>query len=239
MLLVHNQSNVIQSLEGGIYVPPGVLTYVAISKTVVSKKPAPYSNCIPDMIPFSDYSSTIFAYFANINSSVYNQGLCISFCYQDKLIASCNCASVIVPTLNNTRYCETTNEMSCLTSFDSYFYSNSPDELCEDVCRPACEYDVFDVTMSSAKYPTQNYINTHPYENASLQLRVDFKDNTFTRITESPEFTFEMLLGDVGGQMHLFIGLSFLTMVEFVELACELLISILLELKFKKTDPKK
>jgi amiloride-sensitive sodium channel subunit alpha len=237
--MVHNQTKSIQSLEGGIFVAPGTQTYVAVSKTVVSKQPKPYSNCISDMIPFSDYSATIFAYFASINSTSYYQDLCINLCYQDKLISSCSCASITIPTFNNTRYCETTDEMKCSNDFDSNFFSSNPDEFCEDVCRPACESDYFDLSVSFAKYPTQNYINSHRYQNVSMQLRVDFKDSSFTHISESPELTFELLLGDIGGQMHLFIGLSFLTMLELVELFFEVVIISLADLKIKKTFPEK
>ncbi len=67
-------------------------------------------------------------------------------------------------------------------------------------------------------------INAHPTEKPLLRFVVDYKDNYFTQTIESPAMTFELLLGDVGGQIHLFIGISFLSLLEVVELIVEFLI---------------
>jgi hypothetical protein len=211
-----------QSISGGIYLSTGAETYIAISRTFVSKQPAPYSTCITDLSPFSDYSTTIFSYFDQFNVSKYDQELCINFCYQDKLIRNCSCSSLIVQTFNNTRYCQTDEEMLCENAFISMFTKSNPDTFCDDVCRPECEKETFDLSVSQSKFPTQNYINSHPYQNVSLRFIINYKDTTFVRISESPAVTFELLLGDVGGQIDLFVGLSFLTLLEVVELAFQI-----------------
>jgi hypothetical protein len=234
-LLVHNQSRSLESLSGGIYLSPGSETYIAVSRTFFLKEQAPFSNCISTLKPFSAYSQTLFGYFAKINAINYDQQLCIDFCYQDKLILSCNCSSLIVQALNNTRYCESDDEVLCEQGFDSVFSSSNPDLFCEDVCRPECETLVFDTSISLSKFPTQDYINAHPYQNVSLRFVLNYKDTTYTQISESPAVTFEFLLGDVGGQLNLFVGLSFLTLLEVMELAFEILIWFY-KIKIKKNS---
>jgi hypothetical protein len=212
------------SLQGGIYVAPGMETYIAVSRTFIKKQPAPYSNCLSDMTPFSGYSTTIFNYFTQFTVEKYDQELCINFCYQDKLIRQCGCASLIISTLNDTRYCENSTEISCETAFDTLYASSNPDEFCEDVCRPECESQKFDYSISLSKFPTEDYTSLHSDQRLKLRFIVDYKDTKYTEVIETPAVTFEKLLGDVGGQIDLFIGISFLSLLEVVELLVELCI---------------
>jgi hypothetical protein len=43
----------------------------------------------------------------------------------------------------------------------------------------------------------------------------------YTKTTETPAITFEVLLVDTGDQIHLFISLSFFTILELFKLALE------------------
>ncbi len=232
-LLVHNQSKPLLSLAGGIYVAPGLETYIAVSRTFITKQPAPYSNCLSDMKPFSSYSTTLFNYFTQFNVTKYEQELCINFCYQDKLIKQCGCASLIISTLNDTRYCENATEISCEQKFYTLHASSNPDNFCEDVCRPECESQKFDYSISLSKFPTEDYTSLLSDQRHKLRFIVAYKDTTYTQVIETPALTFEKLLGDIGGQIDLFIGISFLSLLEVVELLVEM-VMLYYDLKFKK-----
>jgi hypothetical protein len=56
-------------------------------------------------------------------------------------------------------------------------------------------------------------------KNASFIL--NYKDRMYTKTTETPAITFEVLLVDTGDQIHLFISLSFFTILELFKLALE------------------
>ncbi len=221
-LLVHNQSKPMQNLDGGIFVAPGLETYIAISRTFISKQPEPYSNCLASLVPFSNYSRTIFNYFSIFNVTDYDQEFCTHLCHQDKLIKKCNCSSLAITTLNGTRYCENDDEKECEKNFDALFTSSNPEDFCENVCRPQCESQMFDYSTSSSKFPTQDYINSNPTKKPMLRFILNYKDNTYTQVSENPTFTFEMLLAEVGGQIDLFIGISFLSVLEVLELLVEM-----------------
>jgi hypothetical protein len=221
-LLVHNQSRPLMSLTGGIYLAAGLETGIAVSRTFITKQPAPFSNCLSDMIPFSSYSEKIFNYFQKFNVTKYDQEVCINFCYQDKLIENCHCASLITETLNDTKYCANKSERECEKNLTTSFATSNTDDFCDNVCRPECTTQKFDYSISLSKFPTQDYTNLHPDQKPPLRFIVDYKDNIYTEVIESPKVTFEKLLGDIGGQMSLFIGISFLSFLEVLELLIEI-----------------
>ncbi len=174
-----------------------------------------------------------------LNVTNYEQELCINLCYQDQLINNCSCASLIISTLNDTRYCEYDDEITCQTAFDSIFFESNPDVFSENVCRPACSSLNFDYSLSSSKFPTQDYITNHPSQKLFLRFILDYKDNTYTAVIENPATTFEILLGDVGGQMHLFIGISFLSFLEILELIIEITVAWYRKKFYENSDSKK
>ncbi len=216
---------------------PGLQTFVSISRTFISRQPAPYSDCIANLVPFSDYSRKIFNYFDQFEVEEYDQELCIKFCYQDKLIEKCSCADLsTMTTLNDCRYCGSNSDDYCISQLLATFLSTSPDVFCENVCRPKCEAQRFDYFISQSKYPSQDFLDLHPtFSNNTLTVVVNYKDNTYTQIRESPAETFEKLLGDVGGQINLFVGLSFLTVLEIFELGFHIML-LVYRAKFKKNN---
>jgi hypothetical protein len=218
-MLVHNQSKSVHNLNGGIYLAPYAETYVAVSRKYISKELPPYSNCLSDLEPFSNYSRKIFGYFNVLNARRYDQELCINLCYQDKLITSCNCSSLIIEALNGTRYCETDTEIACENIFDGSFTSSNPDIFCEDVCRPECESQVFDYSISFSKFPTQDYMNLNPNETL-LRFIVNYNDNTYTQVTESPATC--VYYWAISADKCTCIGISFLSFVEIFEFFFEL-----------------
>ncbi len=51
---------------------------------------------------------------------------------------------------------------------------------------------------------------------------MNYEGYTYTQIEEIPAVTFEQLLGNVGGQLGLFIGISLLSLIECLEILLEL-----------------
>jgi hypothetical protein len=235
------------TLDGGINIKAGAETYVGFTRKYTYKEPAPYSDCIEHLKPFSAYSRKLFGYFADMNIGQYNQSTCLKLCYQDKLIQSCNCASTIVNTVRNARYCQTNIENLCEYSFKHNFSMVSTDEYCENVCRIECKRQTFQLTNSLASYPTDIYTmfslqiflaNQNPLklvqtdaifnlnsvqflryvDMSMLRVVVNYDDLLYTAITESPAISSDQLIGSIGGHFGLFIGMSLLTFLELFEL---------------------
>jgi hypothetical protein len=101
----------------------------------------------------------------------------------------------------------------------------------------------FDVTSSLATFPIKLYYQTLEnawkainkitqnttleefqefFEQSLVRVIINYDRMTYSMITESPAFSFEQLLGAVGGNLGIFIGASFLTFFELVEMAVEI-----------------
>ncbi len=158
-LVVQNQTwSNDKSLFGGINVSPGSETYIGVSRKFISKQPAPYSNCLSDLKPFSAYSEKIFAYFSKLGVDYYDQQLCIDLCYQDKLISTCTCIGLVTDStpFGNTTFCDT-KSLTRERQFDTVFTSSDPILICENACQPQCETQTFTYSRSASKYPSSFY----------------------------------------------------------------------------------
>jgi hypothetical protein len=245
-LVVHNRTTKPITLNGGINIKSGAETYVAVSRTFNNKLEAPYSDCVTNLIPFSDYSETLFGYFYNLSVTTYNKDICLSLCYQDNLLTSCRCISLKTLPIKNANYCVLPDERVCADKFDLYFSKSDPTVLCHDVCRQECTKVTYSLTTSQATYPTDRYLNdiislfkidgysgmdillnnkSLAYrfaEQSLLKVTINYDQNSYLTISESPKMDAVALLANIGGQLSLFLGISIFSFVGIFELLIEL-----------------
>jgi hypothetical protein len=222
-VLVHNQSSKPIKLRGGINVPSGFETYISVARTFETKQSHPYSDCIDDLTGFSSYSKRIFAYFAEFNQTTYDQQTCIDFCYQDLLIQSCNCSSMLTNAIQGVQYCDIDNGIgnTCMDNMNALFASSNVDLLCQNACPSKCQVQKFDLSTSLLYYPSYNTISD-TWVNEKAVFVVNYKDNIVTQIDNFASITADQLLGLIGGNLGLFIGVSLLSTIELFELIFEL-----------------
>jgi hypothetical protein len=60
--------------------------------------------------------------------------------------------------------------------------------------------------------------------NDLVYFTVYFEDSAYTSISEIPKMSFLDLIANIGGNLGLFIGISFLSFAEFIELLIEIFI---------------
>ncbi|RMX47500.1 hypothetical protein pdam_00002209 [Pocillopora damicornis] len=103
-----------------------------------------------------------------------------------------------------------------------------------DRCPVACESVEFSAQLSYSRYPANAYadlllskrknLTGTPEENRRflrdnlLELRIYFESLTYSDVKQVPSYDLYNLLGDVGGQIGLFLGASLLTLVEYLDL---------------------
>lgn len=91
----------------------------------------------------------------------------------------------------------------------------------DDDCIQDCYNEVFASSISYSKYPAKNHQNasfpdfTSPEENL-VDIEVYFEDLIVQRITEEATYHTVRLLADIGGQLGLFLGVSVLSVTEFL-----------------------
>ena len=223
------------TLTNGINIPAGFETYVRINRVLTNKLPKPYSNCINSLSTTSPYLEKLFGYFKKLNISYYDQNFCFTLCFQDKLLSDCGCLDITTPPINGVSYCANDLEIACLNRFDINFTTTDINSLCG--CPQQCNLIEYDLTISSATFPTFNYLqnlatdrltaNFFP-SNASkedlivfanigfLKLIVNYDNLFYTSYTDNPSITSDAVWGTIGGQLGLCAGIGLLNMCEFI-----------------------
>jgi hypothetical protein len=176
--------------------------------------------------------------------SKYRQLSCFDVCLQREVIKNCKCQDPGNPFLleqNVTNLCLSLYEQNCNFATYAEFYKKNVAEKCSDVCPKECKSVVYTLTFSTSSYPTRAY-----YENLAMQSKILSKFNGvkpsyeelksrmasvavyydelgYTRIVETEKVLLIDLISSVGGQLGLFVGISFLSCAEIFDLMVNLI----------------
>ncbi|CAF0992779.1 unnamed protein product [Brachionus calyciflorus] len=237
VVMIHNQTTSPLSTDA-FSVSPGIETSIAISRQFRSSLPKPYSNCDGDTSNPNAFNSKLFKLITSRNIS-YNQKLCIDLCFQDLIIQECQCYYVsfpffgdksINPCYNNTQY-------EC---FNSKFGNNFRDSsIVNEICQPQCplecqnmNYKIFysfnDFINEKNNDDLNNFFNftgtnRRHMKKDLISLYFYYESLSYEEITEKESIDLVGLLSNLGGIAGLFLGISFLSLVEIIEIAFQIL----------------
>ena len=138
-----------------------------------------------------------------------------------------------VGALNTREQNECKNEIiggGCDTQVDTNFTSILT-EFCLPRCPIECRRSFFTTSTSEYTYDT-NYFNSylsnlsfhndvskdtdfsqHAY-NTMIEIWIDYDTFAFTEVSEEPKMSGEDLFGEIGGHLHLFLGMSLMNFME-------------------------
>ena len=51
-----------------------------------------------------------------------------------------------------------------------------------------------------------------------IELRINYDTGSYIKVSEEPKMSGEDLFGEIGGHLHLFLGMSLMSFIEIVEL---------------------
>ena len=134
------------------------------------------------------------------------------------------------------RYCNISmfEDLDCVDRAQIRFSENKLG--CTDFCPPACKQSTFTTSISTGMFPTAISINATVERLKSsgkvanvtdfdsflvesfLLLEIYYESFILERVDSEPAYTWNKLLGDIGGQLGLLLGFSILTAVELLEL---------------------
>ena len=250
LLVVHNQTKTLVpsvQLVNGINMPPGYNSYVTVSRDFHSKLSSPYSNCITDLTSGQNFGSVLSSYMTASGISTYDQPSCIQLCYQTVVQSNCNCYDPKYPSLGsmNTK-CLSNSQVECVKNATDSVFSQGGSYLgiCGFDCPIECNTIDYFLSSSSAYYPSQYYVsilnkkgllanfNTsdtpinlqNSVRNYLVKFTVNYNQLGYTYLQEQPSIDIFSLVGTVGGQFGLFLGLSILSFVETLELLIDIII---------------
>ena len=128
----------------------------------------------------------------------YRHNNCVEECWTDKTASKYNCSFGYYRSRDN--FCD----------YSTLLKSHSEVIVdCKKNCLKECESTRFDYSVSTRSTQTTS-------------LRIRFSDFSYREISQVPKLNFFSLTSSIGGALGLFIGLKFLSFIEFVEFLIEI-----------------
>ncbi|XP_078501155.1 acid-sensing ion channel 2 [Lissotriton helveticus] len=224
---IHSQSEPPFVQELGFGVAPGFQTFVATQEQRLSYLPPPWGECRP-----SETGSDFFP--------VYSLTACRIDCETRYIVENCNCRMVHMP--GDAPYCTPEQYKECAEPALGLL-AEKDTNYC--ICRMPCNLTRYNKELSmvkipsktSAKYLEKKFNKTEKYISDNvLVLDVFFEALNYETVEQKKAYEVAGLLGDIGGQMGLFIGASILTILELFDYIYELIKEKILDLLGKEEE---
>ncbi|XP_066471281.1 acid-sensing ion channel 1 isoform X2 [Tiliqua scincoides] len=198
----------------GFGVAPGFQTFVSCQEQRLIYLPPPWGDC-KSVTMESEFYDT------------YSITACRIDCETRYLVENCNCRMVHMP--GDAPYCTPEQYKECADPALDFLVEKDSDYcICEMPCnvtRYGKELSMVKIpSKASAKYLAKKYNKSEQYigENI-LVLDIFFEALNYETIEQKKAYEVAGLLGDIGGQMGLFIGASMLTVLELFDYAYEVI----------------
>ncbi|XP_070758347.1 acid-sensing ion channel 1B isoform X1 [Enoplosus armatus] len=198
----------------GFGVAPGFQTFVSCQEQRLTYLPPPWGDCKATPMD-SDFFST------------YSITACRIDCETRYLVENCNCRMVHMP--GDAPYCTPEQYKECADPALDFLVERDNDYC---VCETPCNLTRYGKEMSfvkipskaSAKYLAKKFNKTEQYISDNiLVLDIYFEALNYETIEQKKAYELAGLLGDIGGQMGLFIGASILTILELFDYLYEVI----------------
>ena len=202
---------------------------IKIEREFVQKLPEPHNHCLKQETPY--HASKFYDYFNHIEKN-YRQKDCLDLCILEIMKPKCNCKQTFG------EYSECGNEsLSCIFK-ESYFDINSNKKIipydCYAKCPKECDHINYK-TYRSNMGPASKYSLSTISEEDLTYVNVFYAKLEYTLIDQIAKMNLFDLFSSVGGIFGLFIGLSFFTFVETIQIVFEFIGNNLTDRFCKKT----
>jgi hypothetical protein len=241
VIRIDNVSRVIDYSFNGIFVSPGLHTYLALDRQFRTNLPYPFSDC--ENLSMGNFKSDLFDLITESKYD-YTQIFCLQQCYQQLCLQRCNCCDSNFALIKNASLCVTNSQIKC--AFDVYSETYLKNNYIQNSCLPRCplECDSSRITYTSSlsqlspktyakllqKSPNirSDFIGRSlEDESVVLQsvarLNIFYDSLSYTISTESPQTDMVSLIANIGGNLGLFMGVCLFSMGEMVVTLVELL----------------
>ncbi|NXB88118.1 ASI4A protein, partial [Vidua chalybeata] len=217
---IHSQDEPPYIHQLGFGVSPGFQTFVSCQEQRLTYLPQPWGNCRASMqgeqlLPGYD---------------TYSIAACRLQCEKEAVVQSCHCRMVHMPG-------EGCNESICSPNVYIECADHTLDAAVEDSqercsCPTPCNLTRYGKEISmvhipnkgSARYLARKYNKNETYIRENfLVLDIFFEALNYEAIEQKKAYDLAGLLGDIGGQMGLFIGASILTILEILDYIYEVI----------------
>ncbi|XP_069472977.1 acid-sensing ion channel 4-like [Ambystoma mexicanum] len=230
---IHSQDEPPYIHQLGFGVSPGFQTFVSCQEQRLKYLPQPWGSCRASV----QGEQILQGY------ETYSISACRLQCEKEAVVKNCDCRMVHMP--GNETICPPNAYIECA--------DHTLDALVEDTsercsCPTPCNMTRYGKEISmvripnkgSARYLAKKYQKNETYIRENfLVLDIFFEALNFETIEQKKAYDLASLLGDIGGQMGLFIGASILTILEILDYVYEVMKVKVNHVFRRKTTPSK
>jgi hypothetical protein len=193
---------------------------ISVTRTFINKLGLPYNNCLKDVKSKDLFDSDLFKYMIQSTNYSYKQTDCLNYCAGKLLFNQLNMTNKIDRWENivseNRKYDKT------MQILYSGILKKGMYETCSD-CPEECDSIKYETSHSITKLSTQY----EDFKNFSIENLVCFtiyyESLQYTVIDQIAQMNEFDLISNIGGNLGLFIGISFLSFAELIELFIEII----------------
>lgn len=138
-----------------------------------------------------------------MSDHTYRHANCEHDCRNKQFASRYNCTLTSYYSLEGYQFCEDDQVAAALASpgFDA---------PCQEQCPQECHSTKFDVLISG-------------YADSQLSFYITYQDTSYIEIRETAKMNGYSLIAEIGGALGLFVGITFLSLLEFLEYLSEIL----------------
>ena len=248
VFILKNNESPLKNTPSSIDVKPGLGLQLDVKRKKFkqfNQWPFLYSECLVDedntLLEHLD-DSTLFQQ-AMANKYSYSQDSCLLFCFNVFMSQVCNCSAFWVSgRQQGLGYC-LAEQSSCVDNFyfNKFNIGTFIEDNCISKCPLQCDIHRFDNHQSFYKYPEPLYVKNTLQKNEMLIRRhsnqTDFSENLASNVVkfsvsydslvyaearEEAKIPWDTFLGTIGCHLHLFLGMSAISIVEILELLVQI-----------------
>jgi len=238
LINIHNQSDPPYSMEnGGYWLKTGSLNYFQVDREFVDKLPQPYNDCIKEVKDYKNNSTIIDQILKK--SEKYSQINCFRLCSHLMALeeSNCSCNSSLI---DFEKYCikhffqEDTQVFRCIATYLKNL-TNEPrlyKKKCSKYCPLECDSMSLKISnymvhmpeignisnQSKSAYHLDNYSTYEQVSKHFIEIYVYFKDLRYIQISQEPKTETFTFISNIGGILGVFLGISFLSFIEILEI---------------------
>lgn len=239
-LSIHNHSQPLYDiLNKCMYLRTGSLNYYSVERIFTEQLSEPYSDCLKDVSLFKG-NKTIIDYIQKLNRK-YSNDECLFHCSRLNALEKSNCScNSTFETFEKDCIKEVEAIRKCTERYLFNFRNKIENNECDTYCPMECDSISYAITSSSVSLPFNGKITNQTksvfgflgfnkyetYEQLNknfIAIYVYYKDLTYTHIGQEAKTPVFDLVSNIGGIVGVFLGVSFLSFIELIEILFECL----------------
>lgn len=222
--------------EQPIFLKPGETTYLTLNKKYTHKLTLPYNDCIKDKNLYHSFDSRFYSLITNQNFT-YTQKDCFALA----LIHSINCSNSSLSYFQDCLSKNISTDYIIKKYFE--FFANEIYKKYVQFCPLECDSVSYQVSsLSTLLYPSYNQYLTlmkntnlvaklpkgkntslNELRESVLEVNINYGNFMTTHISENAKIEPWDLVSTVGGLFSLFLGLSFLSLIDIIQISLEII----------------